>query len=190
MPELTRHSLRLVINDCWWLFALVWFVGSLATKKTERTWRAGLQLAYWAVLAVSMALLFGLQGSFGYLYAGGRGSWVAGAGLAVAGVAVAVWARVSLASNWSGAVMLKEEHELIEKGPYRWVRHPIYTGLILMVLGTAVFSGSVSAALGFALFFLAHLWKLRLEEDLLTGRFPQAYPAYKARTWALFPGLF
>jgi len=89
--------------------------------------------------------------------------------------------------NWSGTVSFKQDHELIEHGPYRFVRHPIYTGMLLMVLGTAVSSGRLSALLALV-FFSFGIWKkLRREETLLTKYFPDAYPRYMSHTKALIP---
>jgi protein-S-isoprenylcysteine O-methyltransferase Ste14 len=96
-------------------------------------------------------------------------------------------ARRALAGNWSRAVAFKEDHELITTGLYRYVRHPIYTGVLLMVLATALFVGTLSAAIGFIIIVLGLWSKLRAEEELLTKHFPKEYPAYKDRTKALIP---
>src|SRR6185436_17634885 len=101
----------------------------------------------------------------------------------------AIWARTVLGGNWSSSVTFKENHELIERGPYRLVRHPIYTGILTMTLGTAIVAGRVAAWLGLVFFFVLLWLKSRKEEELLTKHFPEAYPAYKARTKALIPFL-
>ena len=84
--------------------------------------------------------------------------------LIVAGVLFACWARYILGSNWSSEVQLKQDHELIERGPYRYVRHPIYTGILLALLGTVVLLGEWRALLGFVIMFVSFWRKLRLEE--------------------------
>jgi protein-S-isoprenylcysteine O-methyltransferase Ste14 len=94
---------------------------------------------------------------------------------------------VVLGGNWSGRVTFKENHELIQRGPYRFVRHPIYSGLLLMVLGTAVVLNRAGPFLGFVIYFAALGVKLRQEEALMTRHFPETYPPYKARTKALIP---
>lgn len=107
--------------------------------------------------------------------------------IVLAGVAFTVWARVTLGRNWSAEVTFKEGHELIEAGPYRLVRHPIYTGLLLMALGTAL---DWARAVGFALLvaLCAGLWwKARTEERVMLAHFPDSYAEYRRRTHAIVP---
>jgi len=107
--------------------------------------------------------------------------------LTVAGLVTLIWARLSLGTNWSATVTFREGHELVERGPYRFVRHPIYTGMLLMVAGTTTVSGNMSSLLSLAICFLGHWWKLKREEALLTKYFPDTYPDYMSRTKALIP---
>jgi protein-S-isoprenylcysteine O-methyltransferase Ste14 len=112
--------------------------------------------------------------------------WI-GLALLVAGLAFACWARVHLGRNWSGSVTVKEGHELIRSGPYAYVRHPIYTGLITAVLGTAIVSGTVRAALGLVIITVSLLRKLRTEEGFMRETFPGEYQRYSADVPALIP---
>jgi protein-S-isoprenylcysteine O-methyltransferase Ste14 len=107
--------------------------------------------------------------------------------LCVIGLFIAIWARATLGSNWSSAVTLKQDHELIMRGPYRFVRHPIYTGLLLMLGGTALISGRLGAIAGLASGFLGLWIKLRQEEALMMRHFPADYRKYKANSKALLP---
>ena len=100
--------------------------------------------------------------------------------LIVAGVLFACWARHILGSNWSSEVQLKQDHELIERGPYRYVRHPIYTGILLALLGTVVLLGEWRALVGFVIMFVSFWRKLRLEEAWLSEHFGPAYGEYLA----------
>jgi protein-S-isoprenylcysteine O-methyltransferase Ste14 len=110
-----------------------------------------------------------------------------GVAVCALGLCVTIWARRTLAGNWSNQITFKEGHELVQSGPYRFVRHPIYTGLLLMCLGTATASGQVHAWLGF-LFMCAGFWiKLKQEESLMLRHFPNDYPSYKNRVKALVP---
>ncbi len=111
----------------------------------------------------------------------------AGAALCALGLLFAIWARWTLAGNWSSNVTFKHGHELIVRGPYRFVRHPIYTGLLLMALGTALVEGLAGAFAGVLLFFVGFWIKLRLEEQMMTRHFPSEYPPYKSRVKALIP---
>jgi protein-S-isoprenylcysteine O-methyltransferase Ste14 len=94
---------------------------------------------------------------------------------------VALWARAVLGRNWSGAIVLKEHHELIDRGPYAFVRHPIYAGVLLMVLGVVTVSGTWAGVILFATMVAGLIVKARREERLLTKHFPEVYPLYRAR---------
>ncbi|MDR3774013.1 MAG: isoprenylcysteine carboxylmethyltransferase family protein [Terracidiphilus sp.] len=114
------------------------------------------------------------------------------AGMAVStlGLVLCIWARRHLGRNWSGNITIKVGHQLIRSGPYRLLRHPIYTGILTMYAGTAIVSGSTLALVGLAMALFAYARKLRLEEASLRVAFPADYEAYRRQTWALIPGLF
>lgn len=116
------------------------------------------------------------------------GEWV-GVGLAIetAGLALAVWARQTLGKNWTGRITTGGSQELVVRGPYRFVRHPIYSGLLFAVLGTATVVGKPRAFLGFALMLVGVLIKLRREEAALRQHFGSLYEAYAERVSALIP---
>ena len=107
--------------------------------------------------------------------------------LVVVGAAFAIWARVTIGANWSGTVTLKEDHELMQRGPYHVVRHPIYSGLSLMGLATTLV---VDEAYGFLILGVAiavFIPKIMLEEKLMTENFPDQYPQYRQRVKAIIP---
>ena len=106
------------------------------------------------------------------------------------GMSLMIWSRITLGENWSANVLVKEKHELITKGPYTYVRHPIYSGLIMMILGIAIYSGSFSEVFLFVLFFFGAYYKGIKEERLLTKHFPEEYPNYKKQVKALIPFIF
>jgi protein-S-isoprenylcysteine O-methyltransferase Ste14 len=106
------------------------------------------------------------------------------------GLFVAIWSRKALGAEWSRDVELKQGHKLVERGPYRFMRHPIYTGHLLMGVGTAIASGLVVAFVGLASFVAGFWIKLNQEERLLLRGFPDEYSAYKARVKALIPYMF
>jgi protein-S-isoprenylcysteine O-methyltransferase Ste14 len=107
--------------------------------------------------------------------------------LLIAGQLFAVWARDVLGRNWSGTVTVKEDHELIETGPYRWVRHPIYTGLLVAATGSALAQDRWSGVLALALLFVSFWIKLLREEAWMRETFGEKYDAYCARTKRLVP---
>ena len=113
-----------------------------------------------------------------------------GVAICAMGLFVSVWSRRALGAEWSYDVELKQGHMLVERGPYRFARHPIYTGHLLMGLGTAIASGSFIAFAGLVLFVAGFLTKLKQEEHLLLRCFPEAYSAYKTRVKGLIPYVY
>ncbi len=115
---------------------------------------------------------------------------LAGLTLNAIGLVLAIWARRCLGRFWSGEITIKVEHQLIRCGPYRLLRHPIYTALLALYLGTAIVSGELHALIGFVLVVLAYLRKIRLEEANLRKAFGAEYESYRGQSWALLPGLY
>jgi protein-S-isoprenylcysteine O-methyltransferase Ste14 len=111
----------------------------------------------------------------------------AGVVLTAAGLAFAVWARIHLGKYWSGRVTLKVDHRVIQTGPYAWVRHPIYSGIILALLGTTITLSTLHASIGFVLMFISFVRKLQIEENWLRSHFGEEYERYQKRVKALIP---
>ena len=110
-----------------------------------------------------------------------------GFAIVVLGLAFTVWARIVLGRNWSGIVTVKQDHELVTKGPYRWVRHPIYTGLLFAFAGSAIARGEWRGVLAVVI-VLAGFWrKLKLEERWMIETFGDAYLRYREKVRALIP---
>jgi protein-S-isoprenylcysteine O-methyltransferase Ste14 len=117
------------------------------------------------------------------------GNWTffVGAAVTALGLLFSVWGRIHLGRNWSQAVTVKEDHELIVTGPYSLVRHPIYTGLLTGFLGTAIAIAEVRGVLAFGLVLIVLLGKLRLEERWMRKEFGESYEQYSRRVAALVP---
>ena len=114
--------------------------------------------------------------------------WVlAGAVLALAGVLICFWARAILGSNWSGTVTIKQNHELILRGPYSFVRHPIYTGLLIALLGSSIVYGYARCFIGVFICGFALWLKSQTEERFMIQQFGEEYAQYRQRTRALVP---
>ena len=107
--------------------------------------------------------------------------------MVAAGLAFAVWARAYLGRNWSGTVTIKQDHELVRTGPYRLVRHPIYSGLLWALLGTAIAIGEWRGLLAFAAIAVGFLIKIRTEERFMSEIFGDEYARYRAEVPALIP---
>jgi protein-S-isoprenylcysteine O-methyltransferase Ste14 len=113
-------------------------------------------------------------------------------GLAVemAGIAFAIWSRRHLGSNWSGEVRLASGHQLVRSGPYAHIRHPIYTGVLLMYLGVMLVSGEIHALIAVCVIVLAYLRKIGLEDKLMAKSFGSDWDAWRRASWALIPPIF
>jgi protein-S-isoprenylcysteine O-methyltransferase Ste14 len=98
-----------------------------------------------------------------------------------------LFARFYLGRLWSGAITIMNDHELIQTGPYRFLRHPMYTGMLGMFAGTAIVSGQYHAVIGLAVGVIAYWRKIRIEDAILSAEFGTAYEAYRKRTAALIP---
>jgi protein-S-isoprenylcysteine O-methyltransferase Ste14 len=105
----------------------------------------------------------------------------------VAGVAFAIWAREHLGKLWSGTITLKEGHRIVQSGPYRLARHPIYTGILTGVVGVVLARGDLASLLALVLFALGVARKIAIEEKLLGSRFGEEYAAYRKKVRAIIP---
>jgi protein-S-isoprenylcysteine O-methyltransferase Ste14 len=182
---------RQVIGLLWFAWAVYWLASSIRIKAAVRRESMAARLAHVIPLFVGGVLMAWRDLPWGPLNArlwpqSLTAYWI-GLALLIAGLAFAVWARVHLGRNWSGSVTVKEGHELIRSGPYAYVRHPIYTGLITAVLGTAIISGTLRAALGLLIITVSLVRKLRTEEAFMRDTFPGEYQRYCAQVPALLP---
>jgi len=179
------------INAIWILFGLYWLISALKRKKTKQRETWGQRLVYVLPLVGASWLLMRPEAHYGWLSesfvpAGPLTEWT-GVFLTGAGVALAIWARWHLGTNWSGTVTLKEGHELIRTGPYRIVRHPIYTGILLALLGTAVAAGEVRGLAAVAIAWVSFYFKARREEAFLTQEFGEKFGIHSKETGMFLP---
>jgi protein-S-isoprenylcysteine O-methyltransferase Ste14 len=174
-----------------WVF---WVISALAAKQSVKRQSFSSRLAQTVPVIVAFSLLFSHNVWPHWLHfrffpkSGLTVMWI-GMGLTAVGIAFALWARLWIGRNWSGTVTIKDQHELIQRGPYSLVRHPIYTGLLLAFLGTALVHGEVSGLIGFLLLVLGFGFKLRMEETFMVQQFGSTYLDYKHRVKALVPFL-
>jgi len=155
-----------------------------AKQETERH----LLQSFGLLFAIIAAFLLPHLSIFRFLNFAPIGPFLSGIGviLCLAGMAFLVWARLHLGRNWSQTVAVKKDHELVTSGPYRYVRHPMYSGGLLACIGSAIVCGG---AWIFLLVILGSLflWRMGAEDKLLAQQFPNEYPDYKKRTKALIP---
>lgn len=180
-----------IISTCWIIFLAVWAVSALFTKRSVYRENRFQRIRYMFPMLLGCFLLFrGRRMYFPFsltVVPPVDPVFLAAVILCIGGLAFCLWARATLGRNWSGTITLKEEHELIIRGPYGLVRHPIYTGLLAMFLGTALLDGHLAALLGTALVFLGFLIKLSNEEAVMLKQFGEQYIAYQNRVRRIIP---
>jgi protein-S-isoprenylcysteine O-methyltransferase Ste14 len=179
-----------IIIACWCVFIVVWIVTAAKTKATVEVQSPASMLAHRLPVGFGWWLLLFPKFPPGFnrqiLPGTAELKW-AGAVICVCGLWFTLWARYTLAGNWSSDVTFKQEHELIRRGPYRIVRHPIYTGLLVMFLGTLLHIGQLRCFIGLPLVAIGFWIKLGQEERLLVRHFTEAYPNYRREVKALIP---
>jgi protein-S-isoprenylcysteine O-methyltransferase Ste14 len=166
-------------------------VSALKRKKTKQRESWAQRFRYMLPLIVGSYLLARPEAHYGWLGtrfvpASESTGWV-GVGLTAAGIGVALWARWHLGANWSGVVTLKEGHELVRGGPYRSIRHPIYTGILLALLGTAIVLGEIRGLLGLAIIWVSFYVKARREEAFLAQEFGPRFEDHRSHTGMFLP---
>jgi protein-S-isoprenylcysteine O-methyltransferase Ste14 len=187
-------GLSLAVAVCWIVFWIYWIVAAVGAKTNVRT--SGRQVAkrelpirlallVLAVVAIRVARGHGLDAGDAYARPGSY--WRAGGFVVlVVGLSLAVWARRALGKNWGMPMARKQRPELVTTGPYRFVRHPIYSGLLLALVGTAIASGLIWLFV-MALAAIYFIYSALSEERIMSKKFPGAYPVYKQRTKMLIP---
>jgi len=166
-------------------------VASLWVKTTKAAEPLMSRLTYGSLMALAFYLLFSRRalGMLGTRFIRDAESVaVAGIVLTFAGVALSIWARLILGENWSAKVTRKVDHELIRSGPYAFVRHPIYSGLLLATIGTAIFIGQWRGLIAIPLVLLSESIKARREEQFMIEEFGETYQEYREQTWFIVPG--
>jgi protein-S-isoprenylcysteine O-methyltransferase Ste14 len=179
----------------WVAFIVYWRIKAAGTKTNQRREPAASGILRALVFLIVIVLLSIpriplLPWLNRQLWPSGLWPFWIGAAVTVGGLLFAVWARQHLASNWSSAVTIKQDHELITTGPYALVRHPIYTGILTGFLGTAIALSQVRGVIGFVLIFVVFWAKLRTEEEWMRSQFGETYTTYAHQTAALVPYLF
>lgn len=182
-----RMPVREVIGYGWWGLLLLWLVTAFQVKPVRERQFSWLRVLQIVLVVAGFYFLFSDHWLHGRVVPPAESTRWVGLFLFLAGMAFCIWARMTLGRNWSSNVAVKVDHTLVVRGPYRLVRHPIYTGLLLAMLGTAVVFGEVHAFVGVAL--AAAGWKLKSlgEEELMVRVFGEEYVRYRERVKGLVP---
>jgi protein-S-isoprenylcysteine O-methyltransferase Ste14 len=189
-----QSDVPLYINAVWILVGIYWALGALRAKPTVKRQTTPSSALHLVIVCAAGLLIWDPAAAIGIL--GHRltsaADWVQWLGLAatIGGCAFAIWARACLGSNWSAIATVKQDHELILRGPYTVVRHPIYSGLLLALAGTAIAVGEIRAFVGLALAFVAFLLKSAAEEKFMREEFSDQYARYSQRVRRLIPFIF
>jgi len=177
----------------WYAFGIYWLVTAFRVKSTQSSEPPAARLFTMAVIGLAFALLFShhFQGSvLGERFLA-RNIAIERAGVVMTylGAAIGIWARTILGRNWSAEVSLKVDHQLIRSGPYAYVRHPIYTGILLAITGTAIVIGEWRGLLAIVLAGVGLGLKARREEALMISVFGTQYQQHRQDTGFLLPRL-
>ena len=180
------------IGYAWLAFIVLWFLAGIASKRSVRTQTSSSRL-FQVVLIFIGAMIFNLNRWF-------VSGWptlpiipretpfiLGGAIITIAGMLFCVWARAILGTNWSARVTIKANHELVRQGPYQIVRHPIYTGLLIGLLGTAFVYGFAGCFVGVLVIGFAFWLKSQTEEQFMVQQFGDQYLQYRQQVRALIP---
>ena len=188
------NYLILVVPICWTIFILDWSISSFFVKKSLTKqgpgwiiWR--IAVAFFVIMFIrfekSGALLF-----FRYSFQSLFSSVIPSSVLTLLGLLGAVWARIYLGRNWSGYVTYKEDQTLVTTGPYKYIRHPIYTSMILMFIGTILYYGSLLISTIFVILAITFILRIRKEEEIMIKLFGEKYMDYMKRTKRLIPLIY
>jgi protein-S-isoprenylcysteine O-methyltransferase Ste14 len=182
------------VADCMWgALGIYWLWSARQRRKVQVSEAHGFRVLRLAILTVTFVLLVGYELCLGLLderfARRSVGLESVGLGLTALGIGLTVWARRVLGSNWSDKVEIQQDHELIHTGPYAFFRHPIYSGMLTGVAGTALAFGRWRGVVAFAVLLTSYAVKAKKEERMLEGRFGEKYREYERSTGFLLPRL-
>jgi protein-S-isoprenylcysteine O-methyltransferase Ste14 len=186
-----KETFRLLVEIPWIIFVIYWIIGALKTRTTRERESAASRIAILLIEFAGYVLLFSHSAEIGVL--GIRfmhrtpASVILGVVLIWSGIGLAIWARYHLAEYWSATITIKEDHQLIRTGPYTHLRHPIYSGLVLATIGTALVIDKWRCVLGVCLVLTGYCFKAMKEETMLSRQFGDAFREHQKHTGFLIP---
>jgi len=192
-PELalTAQQAFRIVSRTWFIWGVWWLAMAFFSKSTKRSETPLQRIEHLAPAALGFALIFSEQWRWRYLSHAifPDISWLmlSCVAAAVLGLLFSSWARLALGANWSGTITIKKNHQLIRRGPYRFIRHPIYTGMLAALLAAAITQQLVSGLLGFAIVVFALYRKARREESFLSQEFGEDFIEHCRHTGMFLP---
>jgi protein-S-isoprenylcysteine O-methyltransferase Ste14 len=173
----------------WGVWGIVWFVLAKKVNKTQSSESPFSRALHLVPTVVAFYTIFNWTFFPARLWTPCVEVAILGNVITAAGVCFAIWARVHLGKYWSGIITLKEGHRLIRTGPYRFARHPIYTGMLSGFVGSILVSDKISSLVVVLILAGAYIRKMRMEEKLLTSQFGEEYLTYKREVKMIIPGI-
>jgi protein-S-isoprenylcysteine O-methyltransferase Ste14 len=190
-PHLKAYLYYLCVCIASWLaMSVYWEIAASKVAAEKRSESRGSRLVHVVLIQGGMLLEIVPISALGRFMPPIAWVMTLGAVVAALGAIVAIWSRRTLGRNWSGRITIKVDHQLIRSGPYRWVRHPIYTAVLMLSTGTVLAIGTWLALIGWVMIAVAYARKIRLEEANLRVAFGADYDAYSRESRLLVPGLF
>lgn len=189
--NLSAHRAFRICGRAWAIWALYWLAMSVFSKRTRRRETPGQRLEHIVPALIGFMLLFTEDLRWPWLtriiFPGIPSLMLLCVIATILGLLFSVWARLALGTNWSGSVTIKADHQLIRGGPYRFIRHPIYTGMLTALLATAVTQQLASGLLGFVIILFALYRKALREESFLSQEFGEAFTDHQQHTGMFLP---
>ena len=186
-----KQIFHLLVQIPWIVFVVYWIIGALKTRTTRESESAASRIAILLIEIAGYVLLFSHSAGIGVL--GIRfmhrtlASVILGVVLTWSGIGLAIWARYHLAEYWSATITIKGDHQLIRTGPYTHLRHPIYSGLVLATIGSALVIDEWRCVLGVCLILTGYCLKAKKEEAMLSQQFGEAFREHQKHTGFLIP---
>ena len=180
-----------ISSKIWFIWCIVWLLMAAWSKPSKRREFPWQRLEHVIPMVIGFMLIYNHNFAWSWLatrlVSDNSAVALIGLLLTAGGLLFAVWARIALGANWSGTVTIKSGHNLIRRGPYRWIRHPIYTGLLASMVGTVLLQGEVRSILGFVLVVLALYRKAKREERFLSDEFGEGFAEHAKHTGMFLP---
>ena len=183
----------LVCGYLWLAWLAIWMLLAIRTKRTQSREGISSRLSYMVLTVAAFFLMFSADAPRSWLriplFSASHWTQSLAVAITAAGLGFALWARAYLGTNWSGTVTVKVGHQLVRTGPYRWVRHPIYFGMVLAMFGTALERNQVRGLVAVVLLYAGFKVKSRIEERAMSNTFGAEYDEYSRSTGAILPRL-